>query len=553
MPTITLNRKVFEKLVGSKLSEEKLVDRITYLGASVEEITADEIKLEIEPNRPDWLSEQGFARAFSSFIGKKTGLKNYKIIPSGQKLTLERSLQGIREHTACAIVKGLTFDGEKIRELIQIQEKLHVSFGRNRKRVAIGIYPLEHITMPITFKALEPKKIKFQPLEHSRELDANQILAQHPAGREYAHLLEGLKKYPLFVDAKNKVLSMPPIINSHDTGKISTSTKEVFIECSGHHFESLSQALNILVTTMAEMGGQVYSMTLYYPGGKKVTTPNLKPTEQKVDINYINKLLGLQLTEAQTKKLLERMGFGYNNKKAQVPAYRADVLHMVDLAEDIAIAYGYENFDEIIPNVATLAQEDGFEVFKKRVANLLAGLGFIETNTFCITSKHKQTKKTNTKLELVELANSFSADYDVLRAWMLPSLLDVLEHNKSRELPHKIFETNYCFKKNTKTETGVEEFQRLAVLISDHNADYTKIRQVLDYLLNALSLKAEMIEAEHPTFIPGRVARASVNNKKIAYIGEVNPQTLNNYELDSPVAALELNMTELYQILQKAL
>ena len=363
MPTININKQVFEKLVGKKLPVEKLKDRISFLGTDLESVEKDEIVAEIFPNRPDMLSVQGFARAFSSFIGVKTGLSQFKVEDSKEKVVIEKSVSDVRPYTACAIVKNIKYDDEKIKEVIDIQEKLHITYGRNRRKVAIGIYPFEKIKPPIRFLAKKPEEIRFQPLEFSRKVNGKQILSQHPAGRDYGHLLEGLKKYPIFVDANDEILSMPPIINSHKTGKISEKTKDVFIECSGFDFRVLQKCLSIIVTAMADMGGKIYSMKLCYPN-KIHVTPDLKPEEMKVDTKYINKWLGLNLKESQFKKLLERMGYGYKNKKAQIPAYRADIIHQCDIAEDIAIAYGYENFKEEIPEVATIAEEDKFEIFK---------------------------------------------------------------------------------------------------------------------------------------------------------------------------------------------
>ena len=350
MPIININRKVFEKLVGEKLPTERLKDRISYLGTDLENVDEKEIIVEIFPNRPDMLSVQGLARAFSSFIGNKTGLRQYKVHKSNEKMIVEKSVASVRPYTACAIVKGLNFDDEKIKEVIDIQEKLHITYGRNRKKVAIGIYPFEKIKTPIRFMAKDPKEIIFQPLEFPRKINALQVLKQHPAGRDYGHLLEGKQKFPVFIDANDEVLSVPPIINSHKTGKISEKTKDVFIECSGFDFEIMKKCLNMIVCALSEMGGNIYSMEVIY-GNKKFTTPDLRHEATKVDVNYINKLLGLNLKETEIKKLLERMGYGYKNKKALIPAYRTDILHQVDLAEDIAIAHGYDNFKALIQNV----------------------------------------------------------------------------------------------------------------------------------------------------------------------------------------------------------
>ena len=284
------------------------------------------------------LSVQGFARAFSSFIGVNAGLREFKVEHSKEKMIVESSVADVRPYTVCAIVKNLIFDDEKIKEVIDIQEKLHITYGRHRKKAAIGIYPFEKIKTPIRFLAQDPKDIVFQPLESDREMNALEILKGHPAGRAYGHLLDGKKKFPVFRDANNEVLSVPPIINSHKTGKISEKTKEVFIECSGFDFRVLQKCLNMIVTALHDMGGKICSMDLVY-GSKKCVTPSLEPEEMKIDIAYINKLLGLSLKESEIKKLLERMGYGCKDKKALIPSYRGDILHQVDLAGDISITY----------------------------------------------------------------------------------------------------------------------------------------------------------------------------------------------------------------------
>ena len=545
MPTINVNRQVFERLVGKKLPTEKLRDRISYLGTDLEEVNKNEIIAEIFPNRPDMLSVQGFARAFSTFIGTKKGLRNFKVEDSKEKMIIDPSVSKVRPYTACAIVKGIKYDDEKIKEVIDIQEKLHITYGRNRRKVAIGIYPFEKIKPPITFMAKKPEDIVFQPLEYPRKINARQILTKHPAGRDYGHLLDGMDKFPVFYDSNNEVLSVPPIINSHKTGKITEATKDVFIECSGFDFQVLQKCLNMIVTAFADMGGKIYSMKLHYPD-KTYTTPDLKPEEMSVDIDYINKWLGLNLNESQFKKLLEKMGYGYKNKKALLPAYRADIIHQTDIAEDIAIAYGYDNLEATIPEVATIAEEDKFEIFKNKIADLLVGLGLIETFTYNLTNNDFQNKNMLTNLSLVELTNSISNEYNVLRSWNIPSLMEILKNNKHHEYPQRIFTIGTIFKQNNKEETNIEENERLAITIADEKTDYTEIKQILDYLLRMLNMRHDIEETEHPSFIPGRVARIKVNNKKIAYIGELSPKVIINWDLDTPVTALELNLTELF-------
>ncbi len=545
MTKVILNKKLVLSLLRKKLNDKELEEKITMLGTSLEEMNENDLVIEVLPNRPDLLSEQGFVRAFNSFLGYETGLKNYKINNSNEAVIIENSVKDVRPFTACAIIKNLNLNNDRIKEIIQLQEKLHITYGRNRKKVAIGIYPFEKIKTPIKFLALEPEKIKFKPLGYDKIMNANEILTKHETGKKYSHLLKNMKKYPIFIDANNNILSMPPIINSQDIGEITVKTKDVFIECSGFNFQVLNKCLNIIVTNLDDMGGKIYSMKLKY-GNKIFITPNLKPDEMKINIENVNKLLGLNLKENDVKKYLEKMGFGYKNKKVLIPAYRTDIMHEVDLIEDIAISYGYENFNAEIPNISTIGKEDEFESFKNKIADFLIGLNLLEVSSYVLSNKHDQNERMFVKDRLIMLANSLNQDYNSLRTWLAPSLLKILKENKHNEYPQRIFEIGRVFAKD-KSETNVKEYDKIGIVLSDIKANFTDIRQILDALFNALNIKYEIDEKEHESFTKGRTAKVLLNNKEIAYFGEINPTVLERWDLEFPVVALELDLEELFK------
>src|SRR3989338_151869 len=186
MAIVTLNKKQVKNIIGS-LSDEKLEQEISMFGVPVENIKEEEIEVEIAPNRPDMLSCQGVYRALKSYFKNK--ISKYKVNKPEKNyvVKIDKSVKDVRPFTACAIVKNLKFNDEKIKEIIDIQEKLHATVGRKRKKLAIGIYPLEKISLPIYYKALEPDKIKFIPLEADKEMSGLQILQKHPTGKEYSH------------------------------------------------------------------------------------------------------------------------------------------------------------------------------------------------------------------------------------------------------------------------------------------------------------------------------------------------------------------------------
>ncbi len=543
MPTITLNKDVLLENVGKRLSDEELEERIAFLGTDLDAISDDEIVVEVFPNRPDMLSEQGFARALSSFLGEKTGLKDYPVKKSGEKVVVDKSVRKVRPYTACAIVEDLDLDEEKVAEVIEVQEKLHVTYGRNRRKAAIGIYPMEKIKTPIHYEALSPEDIEFEPLEAEEVMTAEEILEEHPKGEKFGHLLGDADVYPVFKDSEDNFLSMPPVINSKRVGKIDEETSDVFIECSGYDFRVLKKALNMLVTTFSEMGGKVKSMKLDYPEDDFVT-PDLSPEEMEVDLDYVNERLGLDLTEDDLKDLLGRMGFGFEDGKALIPAYRADVLHQVDLVEDVAIAYGFNEFEEEIPNVSTIGGEDRGSVIKNKVRDVLVGHGLLEVKNYSLSNEIIQNEKMNMSFEPVRLSNSLSEKYNLLRIWMIPCLLQNLSENRHEEYPQNLFEIGPIFKGGEE----VEEADRVAVALCSEDADYTKAKQVLESIFEALGVEAEYEETEHPSFVPGRAARVYVNGKGVVYIGEVHPEVLDNFDLEMPVATFELNLTDLRKV-----
>ncbi len=544
MANIKIPRKQFEKEIG-KLTRE-MQTKIAMFGTTLESFDNDEIELEIFPNRPDLLSYQGFKRSFLAFLGKKTGLKKYKVhAPEKDYIVkIDSSLKNIRPYTACAIIKGLKLNDEKIKEIIDIQEKLHSTIGRNRKKAAIGIYPLEKIRLPITFKALEPDKIKFQPLDSQKEMSGFQILQRHPTGRNYAHLLAGKVKFPVFIDANKEILSMPPIINSQKVGKVTTKTKNLFVECSGFDFKVLNKCLNIIVTTLADMGGKIYQMKI----NAKTLTPDLTPEKHSISIENINKLLGLELQEKQVKQLLEKMGHNYSNGIVESPAYRTDLLHEVDFAEDIAIAYGYENFVPQIPNISNIGKENPHETIKRKFSEILTNIEFLEISNYHLTTRKDQFTKMgiSEKQEkgAIEISES-KTEYNFLRKDLTHYLLKILSENVDSEYPQKIFEIGKVFKED------LEEQENLSCAIAPGN--FTQIKQTLEYFAEMAGLKIEFKEPENKPlhFIEGRVAEILFKNQTIGFVGEIHPKILKNWKIKMPVALFEIRLKEIFEELER--
>ncbi len=554
MTILTINKKELETKIG-KL-DDKLKNKIDMFGTPIDNETEDEISIEIFPNRPDLLSFQGFVRSFLYFLDKAKDIEDYKVErpEKDYKVIIEKSVKKVRPYTCCAIVKGLTFNDDKIDKIIDIQEKLHASYGRNRKKLAIGIYPLEMIKLPIRFLAKKPEDIKFRPLEFPKEINGRQILNQHPKGREYSHLLKYCDIYPIFEDANNEVLSMPPIINSEKTGKITENTRDIFIECSGFDKEYLAKSLNIIVCALSDMGGKIYAMEIEDKAeNNKYNLPDLSSEKMEFSIEFINKNLGVSLDEKEIRYYLSKMGINSIREKdgyfAFIPSYRTDIIHQIDLVEEIAISYGYDNFIPKIPEISTIGEEDKTEILKRKISEALIGLGLLEISTYHLSTKEKQFKKINIKEfkdKMIEILDS-KTENNILRSSLIAGSIAVLSGNSDSSYPQKIFEIGKIFYHDKSSETGIGERERLCISLAHGKANFTEIKQILDYLMRMFTVNYKIKESENPSFIDGRSGEIFVNKKYIGVIGEINPTILRNNKILMPVSSLEINIESLLE------
>ena len=545
MAVIKVSKKQFEREIG-KL-DEKMQEKIALFGTPLETIAKDYLEIEIFPNRPDLLSYHGFKRSFLAFLNKRTGLKKYKLNKPEKNyvVRIESSVKDVRPYTVCAIIRNLKLNEEKIKEIIEIQEKLHTTIGRKRKKLAIGIYPLDKIKLPIIYKALEPDKIKFVPLESGKVMSGLEILQKHPAGKEYSQLLKGKAKFPIFIDNEKNILSMPPIINSEATGRVTDKTKEIFIECSGFDQKILKKCLNIIVTTFAEMGGKIYQMKI--KSNEPTTSPELKTEKMKLSTQNTNKVLGLDLQEKQIKQYLEKMGHEYSKEEVEIASWRTDILHEIDLIEDIAIAYGYENFEPEIPKISTIGEEDKKEIIKRKISEILQGAGFIETCNHHLTTRKDQFTKMGinekTEVECLEVIES-KTENNILRKNLSSGILKTFSKNIDSEYPQKIFETGRVFEVKL---DQVKETERLAIGVCPGN--FTEMRQTLDYLEKMLDIKITIkpTEDQNSHLIDGRTGKIILENKEIGEFGEVHPKMLKGWKIKMPVSILEINLEEIFE------
>ncbi|MFB6147665.1 MAG: phenylalanine--tRNA ligase subunit beta, partial [Candidatus Nanohaloarchaea archaeon] len=336
MSHIKINKKEFDRLVGEEIDGEKLHEEASFLGAHWNHVEGDKWDVEVYPNRPDLLSVEGLARAYRGFFGIETGPEEYEVEEGDIEVEVDSSVEDVRPFIGGAVVRGLELDQRAINGLIQLQEKLHETLGRKREKLAIGIHDLSKVEPPFTYRAVEPEKVSFTPLEYDSELELGEILEEHEKGKKYAWILEEEDRYPVIEDSEGNVLSFPPIINNQLT-EVDTGTQEVFVDVTGMDRKTVEKALNIIVTALAERGGAIESVDV---DGQKM--PDLSPGERELELEYFRDISGLELEGGEVVEMLEKMKLGATVEdgavEVEVPAYRNDVMHQYDLIEDIIIA-----------------------------------------------------------------------------------------------------------------------------------------------------------------------------------------------------------------------
>jgi|Deesub1362A_J573_1020465.scaffolds.fasta_scaffold00072_7 phenylalanyl-tRNA synthetase beta chain len=544
MPVITLYWDELERMVG--VERERILERLPMLGCDIERVEEDYIDVEFFPNRPDLYSVEGVARALRGFLDVEPGLKEYSVKDADWKIEVAESVLEVRPRIIGCVVKNIKVDDEIIRSLMQIQEDLHWTIGRNRRKMAIGVHDLSKVYFPLRYEGVT-SDFSFVPLDYDEVMTVEEILSKHPKGVEYAFILEGKDRFPMIIDSKNEAISFPPIINAEKT-RVTEKTTDLFIDVTGFD-ENVDKALNILASMFFDRGGEIQSVEIVYPD-RRERTPNLNPREFSVKKEEVYGLLGLRLSDNEIVKAFERMRYGVEVKadsfKVKVPAYRADIMHSWDLIEDIAIGFGYDRIEPVYPETNTIGLTHPWFEYRDLAREIMLGLGFLEVITFTLTNEKHQYDYMNRKAkpweDFVPLQHPLTEDHTILRTSILPSLLEVLSLNKHHPLPQKIFEVG---------DVVVGKLNRLKVsaVITHSKANFSEIRSVVQAFMKEIGFEWEAEETEGTkdgAFIPGRGADVIVAEKKVGSFGEIHPEVLERFDLTTPVVGLEVDLSALF-------
>jgi len=588
MPTVNVDPDELRELTGhGDKSDDELREDLFALGLEYEGETDDgEFELEFAPDRLDRLSVEGVARSLRYQYGDDRGVYVPSVNDAEWTIEVDTDVPAQRPYVTGAVVRNVDLHmGEAVLEsLIQLQEKLHATMGRQRAKGAIGVHDLVALKgspaqsgdrNSIQYTGIDPEDDTFVPLESDREMTLSDVLVEHETGEKFADLVADYDRMPAIYDEVG-LFSFPPVINGKRT-EVDAQSRDLFIEMTGTDQWTIDHMLNIVCYMLDARGGQVERVDIDYAddaagesAGQTLVRPDFSTKTKTVAHADVESMLGIDLDGEDVVDLIERAGMdaetteiaagddagreaGHLAYEVVIPPYRVDVLHPVDVIDDIGRAYGFNELEPRYPDVSTVGGRHERSRHERAVRETLTGLGFEDLLNFHLISREANYERLGVEPGTDVLGGGraptiqepYSEDYEIVRTWALPSIVLVLENNTHRSYPQDLAEIGLATAIDETEETNIEEWRTVAAVLARHDASFEDAKARLQALCDAFDADLETPRTTHPTFIDGRTAEVVIDGHSAGVIGEIHPEVIVEHDLELPVAGFEFRLDAL--------
>ncbi len=559
MPVIDLSLSNLREYALNQASEAQILETLPYLGLDIESTSGDTVSVEYSPNRPDYSSEVGIARSLVGLLGVRTGLPEYTFAKSALEIDVPREddILKVRPYIF-GISCEISVDELLIKQLIAMQEDLHNGLGRKRSLLAIGIHNAEVITPRIRYFSTRDSKFSFIPLGSSTPMSIEAVMERTEQGIKYGSLIKGLGVFPLLQDSAGHLLSMPPIINGEHT-RLREGISKLFIDVTATDQKAGDTATAIMASMLSDRGGRVLTVDVKLAGRVLTTTPEMTPSEMRFDLALTNHALGYSFSMEQASEYLARCRLSLGRDAiAKIPRFRADIVHPIDLAEEVALGYGTGKIEPLKTETSLSGAFNSKLKIIDKMIELLIGLGLTELWNLSLVNS-EQVAPYGVTTAALRVDNPKSQSYEYLRSDLTSSLLAVLKGTTDQEYPQKIFEVAPVFNRSRLEAdyTGVSEDQHVGVLLASSDANYTMARSALDAFLSLVPLPRGFSKVLRPIterdgspyYLGGRSAEVVLvsekNEEVIGVVGEIAPSVIERHGLQIPISGFELNLEPL--------
>ena len=541
MPVVELSYTHLQKLVG-EVTRKQISDSLPFLGLDIESEDKDLVRIEYSPNRPDYSTDFGIALGLQGLLGIKTGAVKLKIKKSAKySLSAKPGIGKIRPFITGIVAKNGKIDDKTIKQLMTMQEDLHFGIGRKRKKSSIGIHDLDKIAFPLVYTTAN-RNHQFIPLNSEKEISISEILTNTEVGKNYGSLLGQSSQVPLILDANQKTVSFPPIINAAVT-TVTTKTKNLFVEVTGINKDDAEDMLSVVATVLQSAGFTLESIKI---SGTKNSSPKFEEKKITVNSSLINQTLGLNLSTSKIISSLKKSRLDASSKGTNIictiPAFRFDIFGPMDLVEEVALGYGIQNLEPSLSPSQTIGNTNPVSLHLKSLDQIMIGLGYLEALNSSLTSKHVLYDMTNRDTsKIISVLDSKSLEHTILRDSILPGLLENLSRNIHESYPQKMFETGTVFS----IGDPISEKFSFSGISAHKDANFTEIKSVLQSALKTgFGIKIETKTATNPTFEDGHCATIILNGKSIGVMGKIHSKIIENYKIRVPVMGFEMSLSE---------
>lgn len=552
MPTIKVSISDLERLIGKRLNADEIKKYLALLKCEVEKIDGDILEYEANQDRPDIFSVEGLARSLRNFMNLPLKQLNFKIS------TIKGYAEEIpeRPYIALAIVKDLVLDDEAVRQIMQLQEKLATTYGRERRKASIGVYDLDKVQPPIYYKTMDPDSSFFTPLNTTRKMSLRDALTETDQGRLYGKIISNMKRYPVLMDSSGQILSLAPIVNG-ESSKVDVSTKNILIDSTSIDKDTAVDMVTIMAVNIAERSrsGTIEAVEVFYPDAEKVVAPRMEKTVMEINIDDVNSLIGTSISVAETLDLLKRhyyeaVEIGEKYLRLKIPVFRIDVKSWVDIAEDISISLGYHNIGseaDSLPFSTHPGRIHPIEAFSRKVRDLLLGMSFIEVANYMMSNEQVQLGIFGLNEKMFTVANPRSERFTGVRIWLAPGLLETVAENSGKRAMIKIFEIgDVAIPGDLSNHVQVE--RHLGIAISHDKATLTDGLSVVASMLEHFKVAYKFIKGRKNGFLEERTSYIEVNDTYVGFVGEVHPAILHRNRIPHPVVISEINLSKLIKL-----
>ncbi|HKJ59516.1 MAG TPA: phenylalanine--tRNA ligase subunit beta [Halobacteriales archaeon] len=577
MPTVEVHPDELRRLTGhDEKDDDQLKSDLFALGLEFEGETEEgAFELEFAPDRLDRLSVEGVARSLRYQYGDDRGVSVPKTNDPDWTFVVDEAVPDERPYVTGAIVRGVNLDEKALQSLIQVQEKLHATMGRDRAKGAIGIHDLTMLKgaagtaeageQSIRYTGVEPDGDTFVPLDSDEEMTPGEVLERHPIGDKYAPIVADYERLPAIYDDVG-LFSFPPVINGRRT-EVTTDSRDLLIEMTGTDQWTIDHMLNIVCYALAARGATIEQVEVEYPEDdayplRELVRPDFEVDQKVVTHDRIERIIGIDLDVEAVVDLAERAGLeaepeeygeGEVEYVVSIPPYRVDVLHPLDVIDDIGRAYGFNDLEPRYPDVSTVGGRHERSRLERAVRETLVGLGFEDLLNFYLISEVANFDRMNVEPdddavgggEPATIAEPYSEEYEVVRTWALPSIMLVLENNTHRAYPQDVAEIGLAAEVDPSENTGVAERRTVAGALARTDASYEDAKSRLQAVARRFEVDLETPATDHPTFVEGRAAEVVMDGEPVGVIGEVAPEVLVEFDLEVPVAAFEFRLDAL--------